>query len=138
MIIYVLLEAIVGVLLGILIAKRAKKTDDVTYGKLDRAGRITNVVLAIVYACASPFYLFLGILCEPDGEGLLWVLGLLVSIIAASASIFCSLGLGFSIALRRNGKSKLSFAAQFAGLLGIALTVALYAIFAGSLISSLN
>lgn len=75
---------------------------------------------------------------EPDGEGLLIILGVLVSVIAASASMFCSLGLGFSVALRKMGKSRLSFAVQFAGVAGIALTFLLYAAFAGSLIGSLN
>jgi hypothetical protein len=135
---YVVIEAIVGVVLGIILATRTKKVDGVVYGKLDRIGRITNILLAIVYAIASPFYLFLGMISEPDGEGVLIILGVIVSVIAASASLFCSLGLGFSVALRKKGKSGLSFAAQFAGIAGIALMVLLYMAFVGSLISPLN
>lgn len=135
---YVVIEAIVGVVLGIILATRTKKVDGVVYGKLDRIGRITNILLAIVYAIASPFYLFLGMISEPDGEGVLIILGVIVSVIAASASLFCSLGLGFSVALRKKGKSGLSFAAQFAGMAGIALMVLLYMAFVGSLISPLN
>jgi hypothetical protein len=135
---YVVIEAIVGVVLGIILATRTKKVDGVVYGKLDRIGRITNILLAIVYAIASPFYLFLGLISEPDGEGVLIILGVIVSVIAASASLFCSLGLGFSVALRKKGKSGLSFAAQFAGIAGIALMVLLYMAFVGSLISPLN
>lgn len=138
MFIYVVLEAIVGVVAGILIAMRAKKEDGVTYGKLDSAGRITNILLAVLYAITSPLYLFLGMISEPNGEGLLLILGVLVSVLAASASLFCSLGLGLSVALRRKGKSGLSFAVQFVGLVGIALTVVLYMAFAGSLITPLN
>ena len=138
MFIYVVVEALVGIIAGIIIAKRTKKSDGVVYGKLDKVGRITNVLLAIAYTVAAPFYLFLGMISEPDGEGLIIVLGVLVSVIAASASLFCSLGLGFSVALRKKGKSGFSFAVQFAGMTGIALTVLLYVIFAGSLISPLN
>ena len=66
------------------------------------------------------------------------ILGFIVSFIAASAALFCGLGLGFSVALRRKGRSGLSFAVQFAGAVGIALTFLLYGVFAGSLITPLN
>ena len=138
MIIYVLLEAIAGIVLGILLAARTKKAEGVTYGKLDKAGFVTNILLTVLYAVLSPYYLLLGIISEPDGEGILFVLGVLVSLIVASAALFCGLGLGYSVALRKKGKSGLSFAVQFAGLVGIALTVLLYCVFAGSLISTLN
>ena len=138
MFIYVLLEALAGIVGGILIAKRTKKADGVVYGKLDRAGRVTNVLLTVAYVITSPLYLLLGCLSEPDGEGLLIILGVLVSVIAASATLFCGLGLGFSVALRKKGKSALSFAVQFSGVVGILLTVVLYVVFAGSLISPLN
>ena len=135
---YVLLQAIAAIVLGIIIAVRTKKAEGVVYGALDKVGRVTNILLTVFYAIASPFYLFLGMICEPDGDGILIVLGVIVSLIAASAALFCGLGLGFSVALRKKGKSGLSFAVQFAGLCGIALTVLLYCLFAGSLISPLN
>ena len=138
MFIYVVLEALAGIIAGIILTKRTKKSEDIIYGKLDKAGRITNVILAIVYAITSPFYLLLGMLSDPDGEGLLIILGIIVSLIAASASLICSMGLAFSVVLRRKGRSGLSFAVQFAGIVGIALTVLLHGVFAGSLISSLN
>lgn len=86
----------------------------------------------------APAYLFIGIISEPGGEGLLFIPSLIVSAITASTAIFCGFGLGFSVALRKKGKSKMSFAAQFAGIVGIAITVIFYAVFAGNLISSLN
>ena len=138
MFIYVILEALAGIIGGILIATRTKKVDGVEYNTLDKVGRITNILLTLVYVITSPLYLLLGIISEPDGEGILIVLGVLVSLIAASAALFCGLGLGFSVALRKKGKSGLSFAVQFAGVLGIALTILLYAVFAGSLISPIN
>ena len=138
MTIYVLLEALVGIIGGIFIATRTKKVDGIEYNKLDKAGRIINIILTVVYLVASPFYLFLGMISEPSGEGLLIVLGVFVSLIAASAAMFSGLGLGFSVALRKKGKSGLSFAVQFAGVVAIALTVLLYVVFEGSLISSLN
>ena len=64
MFIYVILEAVAGIVAGIVIANRTKRSDNVTYGKLDRAGKITNVILAVVYACLSPFYMFLGMISE--------------------------------------------------------------------------
>ena len=138
MFIYVIIEALIGIVAGLLLAICTKKNPNVTYGKLDKAGVVTNILLTVLYAVLSPFYLLLGILSEPDGEGFLFVLGVLVSLIAASAALFCGLGLGYSVALRKKGKSGLSFAVQFAGLVGIALTVLLYCVFAGSLITSLN
>ena len=138
MFIYILLEAIAGIVAGIMIAKRTKKADGLSYGKLDKVGRITNILLSVFYVLISPLYLFLGMISEPDGEGILIILGVIVSLIAASAALFCALGIGFSVALRKKGKSGLSFAVQFAGVIAIALTVLLYCLFAGSLISSLN
>lgn len=138
MFIYVILEALVGIILGIIIAKRTKKTDDIVYGKIDKVGRITNILLAVIYVLTAPLYLFIGMISEPNGEGILIIVGVLVSLIAASASLLCSLGLGFSVALRKKGKSTLSFAVQFAGVVGIALAFLLYNIFVGSLISPLN
>ena len=84
MFIYVLLEALVGIIAGIIIAKRTKKADGITYGKLDKAGRITNVILTVIYAITAPIYMFLGMISEPSGEGFLWILGLLVAVIATS------------------------------------------------------
>ena len=75
---------------------------------------------------------------SPEHNGLLGILGWIVSIINASASLFCGLGLGFSVALRKKGKSKLSFAVQFAGIVGIGLAVGMYCLFAGNLLSPLN
>ena len=138
MFIYVILEALVGIILGIIIAKRTKKADGIVYGKIDKVGRITNILLAVIYVLTAPLYLFIGMISEPNGEGILIIVGVLVSLIAASASLLCSLGLGFSVALRKKGKSALSFAVQFAGVVGIALAFLLYNIFVGSLISPLN
>ena len=135
---YTILEAIAGVVAGILLAVSTKKADSVVYGKLDKAGRITNILLIPVYVCLSPLYLFFGMISSPRHEGFLGILGWIVSIIIASAALFCGLGLGFSVSLRKKGKSKLSFAVQFAGVLGIGLSVGLYCIFAGNLIRFLN
>ena len=138
MFLYTTIAALVGLIGGILLAARTKRADGVTYGKLDKAGIVTNILLTVFYTCISPFYLFLGMISDPTGDGVMWVLSLLICLLSASASLFCSLGLGFSVALRKKGKSGLSFAVQFAGVVGVALTVLLYVAFAGSLISSLN
>ena len=138
MFIYTTLAAIAGIVAGILIAVRSKKAEGVTYGKLDKVGKITNIILIPVYVIPSPLYLFMGMLCNPDDGGLLGLLGWILSIIVGSAALFCGLGLGFSVALRKKGKSGLSFAVQFAGLVGIALTVLLFSLFYGGLLGSLN
>ena len=138
MFLYTVIEAIVGVVGGILLAACTKRSDGLLYGKLDKAGRITNILLIPVYALLSPFCLFLGMIARPDHDGFLGFLGWVVAIIMASATLFCGLGLGFSVALRKKGKSKLGFAFQFAGALGIGLTVILFFVFYGNLLKPLN
>ena len=138
MFIYTTLMALGGVLAGVLLAARSKKSEDVTYGKLDKAGRITNIILIPAYIVASPFCMFIGMLCRPGYSGFLSVLGWIVSFIVASATFFFGAGLGASVALRKKGKSKLSFAAQFAGVVSIGIMLVLFLIFYGNLLAPLN
>lgn len=138
MFLYTVIEAVIAVIAGILIAACTKKADGVSYGKLDRIGRITNVLLILVYICILPFCLFLGVIANPRYDGFLGILGWIVSIIMASAALFCGIGLGLSVAFRKRGKSKLSFAIQFVGFGGIVLTLMLFFLFYGNLLSSIN
>lgn len=138
MYLYTVIEAIVGIVAGLVIAIGTKKADGVIYGKLDKAGMITNILLIIVYACLLPLCLFLGMISNPKYDGFLGILGWIVAVVIASAALFCGLGLGFSVALRKKGRSKLSFAVQFAGVAGIGLTLAFYFIFTGNLLKYLN
>lgn len=138
MYIYTLLEALVAVVAGILIAACTKKAEHVSYGKLDKIGRITNILLIPIYLLLAPLYLFFGMISSPACDGFLGILGWIVSIIIASAALFCGIGLGLSVAFRKKGKRRLSFAVQFAGGLGIGLTLLLYMIFAGNLLQYLN
>lgn len=138
MYIYTVTEAVLAIIIGIFLAASTKKDLNVVYGKLDKAGRITNIILTVVYALLSPLYLFLGMISSPKHDGILGILGWIVSIIIASAALFCGLGLGFSVKFRKQGKSKLSFWVQFAGFVGIGLTVGLYCLLAGNLLSYLN
>ena len=138
MFLYTIIEAVVAVIAGIVIAVRTKKADGVTYGKLDKIGRITNVLLLRFYVGFSFFYLFLGVIASPQHDGFLGILGWIVSVIMASAALFCGIGLGLSVAFRKKGRSKLSFAVQFAGLAGIGLTVILFFLFYGNLLKYLN
>ena len=82
--------------------------------------------------------MFLGMISAPAHDGFLGIIGWIVAIINASAALFCALGLGFSVAWRKKGYSKLSFAVQFAGVIGIAWTVISYAVFEGNLLETLN
>ena len=138
MLIVIVLIAIAAVVAGILIAACSKKRDGVVYGKLDKAGRITNIVLIPVYICLALFTMAVSFFAYPEYDGFLGILGWIVTVIIISAPLSCGLGLGFSVALRKKGKSKQSFAIQFLGLAGTALSIALFCIFYGNLLSSLN
>ena len=135
---YWFIEAIVGIIVGLLIALCTKKAKDVTYGKLDKAGMILNVVLLAVYTVMSPFYLFIGSISRPAYEGFLGVVGGIVSVISASTAFFGAVGLGASVALRKRGKSKLSFIVQFAGFAGMGLMLLFFFLFYGNLLKSIN
>ena len=135
---YTIIAAVIAAVVGIFVSVRTKKAECVTYTKLDKVGRITNLLLVVVYVCLAPMYLFLGVICTPAHDGFLGFLGYAVSVVIASASLFCFPGLGFSVALRKKGRSKLSFAVQFAGVVGIGLTVLLYSVFTGNLLRYLN
>ena len=138
MYLYTIIEAVIAVVAGILIAVCTKRADCVTYGKLDKIGRVTNILLLLFYVGFSFFYLFLGMIANPRYDGFLGVLGWIVSIIMASAALFCGIGLGLSVAFRKRGRSKLSFAVQFAGMGGIGLTVILFFLFYGNLLRPIN
>ena len=49
MFLYTVTEAVIAVIAGILIAVCTKRADGVTYGKLDKIGRVTNILLLLVY-----------------------------------------------------------------------------------------
>lgn len=138
MFLYTSIVAAVSVIAGILLAVCTKKEKDAICTKLDKAGQITNMILIPVYVCLAPLYMFLGIIARPRYDGFLGILGWIVAIIMGSAALSCGLGLGFSVALRKKGKSRLSFAVQFAGILGIAITLILFFIFYGNLLRPLN
>jgi hypothetical protein len=138
MTVYVILEAIIGIVLGLLLALRTKKSENVVYGKLDKLGFLTNIFLACAYVCFAPIYLFLGLICYPAQQGFLGIIGGIISIIAGSAALISCLGIGYSVALRKKGKSNLSFVVQFAGVVAIALTIIFYIAFEGTLLVPLN
>ena len=138
MFLYTSIGAVAAVIAGILIAVRTKKSNDITYTKLDKAGRITNILLIPIYLCLAPLYMFLAMIARPQYDGFLGILGWIVASIMGSAALFCGLGLGFSAALRKKGKSRLSFAVQFAGVFGIAINLILFFIFYGNLLKPLN
>ena len=136
---YFIFAAVAGLVAGIVIAARSKKAEGVEYGKLDKVGTITNVLLIPVYAIASIFCMFLVMLgYSPEGEGFLALISWVLAIIGATGPALCGLGLGASVALRRNGKSKPSFWAQFAGVAGLGVTFLFFLLFYGNLFSSLN
>lgn len=138
MFLYPFIAAIVAVIAGILIAACSKKAEGVTCTKLDKAGRITNIILTVIYVCAAPFCMIFAMFAYPNYGGFLGILGWIVVIIMGSVALFCGLGLGFSVALRKKGKSKQSFIAQFAGLAGIALNLFMFVAFYGNLLQPLE
>ena len=139
MYIYFLFAAIAGLVAGIVLVTRSKKTEGVVYGKLDNVGKVTNILLIAVYAIVSIFCWFVVMLGYiPDGEGILAIVAWVVAIIGATGPALCGLGIGASVALRKKGNSKLSFLVQFAGVAGLAVTILFFVLFNGSLFGSLN
>ena len=65
MFLYISIGAAVAVITGILLAVCTKKSEDVTYNKLDKAGRITNILLIPIYVCLAPLCMFLGMIARP-------------------------------------------------------------------------
>lgn len=138
MYIYSGIAAIIAVVAGIIVAVRTKKADGVVYGKLDRSGQITNIVLIPVYALMALYCLALSLFLSPEYGGFLGLLGWIVAIIIASAPLFCGFALSASVVLRKKGKSKQSFAIQFVGFAGVGLSVLFFFLFYGNLLSYLN
>ena len=139
MYIYFALVAIIGLVAGIIIAARSKKAEGIVYGKLDKAGIVTNILLIPVYLIVTIFNFFIVMLGYlPEGEGILGVLSWIVAIIGATGPVLCGLGLGASVALRKKGKSKKSFWVQFAGVVGLSITILFLGTFGEWLFGSLN
>ena len=139
MFLYFALAAIAGLVAGIIIAVCSKKAEGVVYSTLDNVGIITNILLIPAYVLVSIFCFFIVMLGYfPDGEGILGVIAWTLAFIGASGPVFCGLGLGVSVALRKKGKSKLSFWAQFAGVAGLAVTFLFFIFFCGNLFGTLN
>ena len=139
MFVYLCVVAIVAVVAGVLLAVCSKKAEGLEYGKLDKAGRITNIVLIFVYAFLSFFCMAIGIFCHPGyDKGFLRILGWIVSFLIPTAPVFSGLGLGWSVALRKKGESKKSFAVQFLGLAALLMSVLLFFVFYGNLLGSIN
>ena len=138
MYIYSGIATIVAVVAGIMLAVRTKKADGVIYGKLDKAGLITNVVLIPVYALMTLYIIALSLFLSPEYDGFLGILGWIVATIIASAPLSCGFALSASVVLRKKGKSKQSFAIQFVGFAGVGLSILFFFLFYGNLLSYLN
>ena len=82
--------------------------------------------------------MFIGMICSPARDGFMGVVGWIVSILIASATMLCGLGLGASVALRKKGKGRMSFAIQFLGVVAMILAAVLFAVCYGSLLETLN
>ena len=96
MYLFTALTTIIGLIAGIILAACKKKAEGVTYGKLDKAGRITNIVLIPVYVVLSLVYIGISIFAAPAHDGFLGILSWLVCVIIAIAPASCGIGLGFS------------------------------------------
>ncbi|MBO7252327.1 MAG: hypothetical protein J6V25_06855 [Oscillospiraceae bacterium] len=138
MFLYIILEAIVGVIAYLALALVSKKAEGVVYGKLDKAGRVTNILLIPVYLFLSFLCMGLGFFCNPAYSGFLGLLGWIVTVFICSVPLCCGLGLGFSVVLRKKGRSKQSFAVQFAGVAWGLVAVLFFFLFYGNLLKYLN
>ena len=104
MFLYYALAVIACIVAGVIIAVRSRKAEGVSYGVLDKVGIVTNILLIPAYIVVSFFCLFLVMLgMNPDGEGFMLVVIVLVSAITYTSSAIWGLGLGASVALRRKG-----------------------------------
>lgn len=102
MYIYLIAEAVVGLLAGILIAACTKKATDVYYTKLDKAGRITNILL--IHAILRKFdssilipnsttpliypYFFVNLETQGVSGVLMWIVILLAAFVAVGYLFF--------------------------------------------------
>lgn len=139
MYLYFAFAAVVGLVAGIVIAVGTKKAEGVVYGVLDKVGSVVNILLIPAYLITGTFCWILVMLCyAPTGEGVMAVVAWILAVIGATGPAFCGLGLGASVALRKKGKSKASFLAQFAGVAGLGVTFLFFVLFYGNLFATLN
>ena len=139
MFLYYALVSIVGLIAGIVIAARSKKTEGVVYGILDKIGIATNILLIPVYLVLITFFFFLVMLgMNPVNGGFFGIISWIVSIICSSSPALCGLGLGASVAWRKKGMSKKSFWVQFAGIAGFAFVILIFILIGDVVFASLN
>ena len=138
MFLYTVTGAVIAVVVCIFMTVSTKKDLDVVYGKLDKAGRITNILLIPVYSFLTLFFVALSLFLSPAYGGFLGILGWIVAIMISSVPLYCGFALSASVVFRKKGKSKLSFAVQFAGFAGAALALILFFAFYGNLLRYLN
>ena len=139
MYLYFALMTIVGLVAGIIIAARSKKTEGVVYGLLDKIGIATNIILIPIYGIITAFFFFLAMLgMNPESGGFISIISWIMSIICNSSPALCGLGLGASVAWRKKGKSVRSFWAQFAGIAGFAVVMLIFIFFGDFVFDSLN
>lgn len=133
-----ILATILGCAIGLGLAIAARKVKGPVGDSLESATKICNVLLLAVYAMASPIIWFLGLVSEAYQEGFWGVIGWVIAAVIWIAPLFFGLGLGLSVWLRKKGRSVAAFVIQFAGVMAIAASFLLYAIFVGSLLTPLN
>ena len=136
---YCVLAVLASIVAGIIIAARTKKAEGIEYGILDKIGIATNILLIPVYAIVSLFFIALIMLgMNPDGDGLIGVISVIVCVIGSTGPALWGLGLGASVAWRKKGKRVMSFLAQFAGVVGFGITLLFFVLFENTLFASLN
>lgn len=138
MYLFAVLAAFVSLIVGIVLATRTKKADGVLYGQLDQLGIVTNALLIPAYIVLSFLVIALSVFSVPEYEGFFGTLGWIVCMLIAMGPLLCGIGLGLSVSLRKKGRSKLSFVVQFAGAASCGLSVLLFMLFYGNLLSTLN
>ena len=130
---------IAGAILGIVLAIVVKKKDGVGRTAFDIVAVITNVAMIVAYLYLSTLAIGLAMFSEPKAEGLLCIVGYIVTSIISVTPFFFGAGLGLSVVLRRRGRRVAGFIAQFAGVAAVALEVLLYIVgVSTSLLMSLN
>ena len=138
MAIYIIFSSLAAIALSIFWIVRTQRPEGAKYAVSDKVGFILNAVLLNVYLIFFAPVMFITLLCVPMHDGFLGVIGWIIAFVIGSTSAVSFLGLGASVALRKEGKSKLSFLVQFAGIVLMVLSFIVFALCYGRLFEFLN
>lgn len=115
-----------GVIAGALTALLSRRKEGVVPGRTDRISAAAGILLVPVYTVLSMVMVFMASLAKPSGSAAWAPFAVRVlSLLIASAPVFCGVFLGLSAAYRKKGRSRAALLIQFAGFASLALSLLL-------------